>query len=151
MAESRNFDLIQDRRGLVWDLLLYVPTVIALAMYGAYLWYSADHTWAYLLFFMASFFFITGANRILVTRLMLLPKAPVGLSLGRDSVALKMRNGDTCSLIKDVRFFSDYAGKSFGLSGLEGDGQKRQFVFHRGQFSDDGAYQDLLSRLRIYK
>lgn len=151
MAESRSFELIQDRRGMIWDLLLYVPTVVALAMIGAKLWFSADHTWAYLLFFMASFFFITGANRILVTRLMLLPKAPIGLSIARDSVALKMRNGDTCSLIKDVRFFSDYAGKSFGLSGLEGGGQKRQFVFHKGQFADDGVYQDLLSRLRIYK
>jgi len=151
MADSRNFDLIQDRRGMMWDLLLYVPTVIALALIGAKLWFSADRTWAYLLFFMACFFFITGANRILMSRLMLMPRAPVGLAIGRDSVALKMRNGETCALVKDVRFFSDYAGRSFGLSGLEGGGQRRQFVFHRGQFADDGVFQDLLSRLRVYK
>jgi len=151
MAESSSFDLVQDKRGMVWDLLLYIPTVIALTLIGAKLWFSADRAWSYLLFFMACFFFITGANRVLVSRLMLVPRAPVGLAVGRDSVALKMRNGETCALVKDVRFFSDYAGKSFGLSGLEGGGQRRQFVFHRGQFPDDSVYQDLLSRLRVYK
>jgi len=151
MVESTNFELTQDRRGMIWDLLLYVPTVVALALYGAYLWFSPDRTWAYVLFFMASFFFITGANRILVSRLMLMPRAPVGLAVGRDSVSLKMRNGETCALVKDVRFFSDYAGKSFGLSGLDGGGQKRQFVFHRGQFPNDSIFQELLSRLRVYK
>jgi len=39
--------------------------------------------------------------------------------------------------LKDIRFFADQAGMSFGLSGTDSTGSKRQFVFHRKQFEED--------------
>jgi len=55
------------------------------------------------------------------------------------------------SLAKEVRFFSDYAGKSFGLTGVDMSGKKRQYVFHRGQFESQAIYDDALASLRVYK
>ncbi len=82
MAEAMRFDLVQDRKGMVWDLLLYIPTVVALASIAASFWYSDDHTMGYLFFFLTCFFFIAGFNRVFKTRLMLLPSAPICLKVG---------------------------------------------------------------------
>ena len=38
-------ELVQDRKGMVWDLLLYIPTVIALASISASFWYGETTTW----------------------------------------------------------------------------------------------------------
>ena len=75
-AETMQFELVQDRKGMVWDLLLYIPTVIALASISASFWYGDDHNMGYLFFFLTCFFFIAGFNRVFKTRLMLLPSAP---------------------------------------------------------------------------
>lgn len=134
MAETMQFDLVADRKGMVWDLLLYVPTVIALASLAASFWYDNDHTMGYLFFFLTCFFFIVGFNRIFKTRLMLLPSAPVSLKVGEQSLGLVQKNGMQVNLVKNLRYYADYAGKSFGISGLDGSGKQLQFVFHKGQF-----------------
>ena len=151
MASGKRYELVQDRRGMTWDLLLYVPTVIALLSIGAKLWYGPDQTWAYLLFFMASFFFFTGANRILGGRMMLLPGAPTAIEVGKQQVSLMLKSGQQVDLVKNVRYFADYAGKSFGLAGMDVNGRKRQFVLHRGQFASVSTYNDLRGLLNVYK
>lgn len=148
---DKHYVLVQDRRGMLWDLTLYVPTVVFLLSIGAKLWFGPNQNWAYLLFFMASFFFITGANRILGGRLMVLPNAPTAVEVGKQRVGLTLKSGERVNLVKNVRFFSDYAGKSFGLAGMDGDGKKRQFVLHKGQFADDGQFNDIRGLLAIYK
>jgi len=148
MAEVTQFDLVQDRKGVVWDLLLYVPTVVALASIATSFWYGDDHNMGYLLFFLTCFFFIAGFNRIFKTRLMLLPSAPVSLRIGKQDVSLLQRNGSQVDLVKNIRFYSDYAGKSFGISGLDGTGKQLQFVFHKGQFVNVGQYDSAQSLLK---
>jgi hypothetical protein len=149
MTASRDIYLLkQDRSGMVWDLLLYVPTVVTLASMAIKLWYGGDHNLAYLLYFLASFFFIAGANRILKTRLMLLPSSPVSIELDKHNIYLKQRNGEAVHLLKSQRCYSDYANRSFGISGMDGSGKQQQFVFHKGQFQDTREYQRLLETLQ---
>ncbi len=135
-----------------WDLLLYIPTVVFLFATGLKLWFSSSYqNWSYLLFFMAFFFLFAGASRVLSGRLMLFGSSPVAISCDREQISLELRNGNRVDLVKDVRFFSDYAGKSFGLTGMDLSGRRRQFVFHRGQFPDAEAYRNLLDRLAVFK
>lgn len=72
MVKEASYNLVQDRKGLLWDALLYIPTVIALFSIGMKLWFSPNQTWAYVLFFMATFFFLIGANRMLSSRMILI-------------------------------------------------------------------------------
>ena len=148
---SARYVLQQDRAGLVWDLLLYVPTVGVLGLLAVKLWYGGNQGVAYVLFFMASFFFIAGANRILKTRLMLLPAAPVALEIHSGQVRLDLRNGEHIHLVSDVRFYIDTQGKSFGLSGKDLLGRPQQHVFHRGQFADEKVYHAAVLALQPYK
>lgn len=146
----KRFDLLADRKGAAWDLLLYVPTVGALASFAAKLWYGEQRVLAYLLAFLASFFLIAGANRVLKTRLLLLPSAPVRLEVDAEGITVLARNGATTMLAKEQRLYGDLAGRSFGISGLNREGRRLQFVFHRGQFADAGAYaaaQEAIRRL----
>ena len=136
---------------MIWDLLLYVPTVIALISIAVNLWYGGNKSFAYLLSFLASFFFIVGLNRILTTRLMLLPTSPVALATTRQQLTVELRDGGRVDLAKEVRFYPDYAGKSFGLSGMDISGKRRQYVFHRGQFADEAVFKELCASLNIYK
>ena len=150
MSEPRQFALRADLKGATWDLLLYVPTVVALASGAAMLWFGGDHSLAYVLSFLASFFFIVGANRILKTRLMVLPAAPVRLDVDAELVAVVLRSGTRADMVKDQRLYPDLAGRTFGISGLNRQGQRLQFVFHRGQFGDDKQYaaaQEAIRRL----
>jgi hypothetical protein len=142
------FELKQDRRGMMWDLLLYVPTVTALLSMAAKFWFGDDANLAYLLTFLGSFFFIAGANRVLKTRLMLLPSAPVAIEISSQAVILVLRSGKRIELLKDLRYYSDYAGRSFGLGGLDGSGQRLQFIFHKGQFPSEQDYQSAQNALR---
>lgn len=149
IAETMQFGLVQDRKGMLWDLLLYIPTVVALASISASFWYSDDHSMGYLFFFLTCFFFIAGFNRVFKTRLMLLPSAPICLKVGEQSLGLVQRNGVQVDLVKNLRYYPDYAGKSFGISGLDGSGKQLQFVFHRGQFGSADQYssaQEILKR-----
>lgn len=146
---SMQFELVRDRKGMIWDLLLYIPTVVALGSISASFWYGNDHNMGYLFFFLTCFFFIAGFSRIFKTRLMLMPSAPVSLNLSEQCLALKQRNGAQVDLVKNLRYYPDYAGKSFGISGLDGTGKQLQFVFHRGQFATADQYnaaQDILKR-----
>jgi len=143
------YQLHQDRRGMVWDLLLYVPTVVALLSYAASSWYSDNVSLAYLLVFLGTFFFLAGLNRILRTRLMISPVSPVALQLNQDdTVTVILRNQDKIGLLKDLKIYKDFSGKSFGLSGLDGIGQMRQFVFHKGQFADEADFLALQTAIK---
>jgi hypothetical protein len=146
MKVSR-FDLARDFKGMIWDLLLYVPTVVILLSMAAKFWYQEEHEVAYLLLFLGSFFCIAGANRIFKTRLMLMPSSPIAIEIGK-SVGLILRNGRREDFVKDMRYFSDYAGRSFGLAGTNGNGQRLQFVFHKGQFTSVQDYQAVQDNLK---
>lgn len=142
--------LTQDKTGMYWDLALYVPTVVFLASISLKMWFSADKNWSYLLMFLASFFFIAGANRILKSRMMLVPTAPVSIDADKQRILCGLRNGEQVELVKGVRYFPDFAGKSFAITGLDMSGKKCQYVFHRGQFEDEAEYKELREFLRIY-
>jgi hypothetical protein len=147
MSAVRQYALRRDKNGALWDLLLYVPTVVALASIAVKLWFGDDRSLAYLLAFLASFFFIVGANRVLKTRLMLLPAAPVRIDIDTDAVSVLRRDGVAVDLVKDQRVYGDLAGRSFGLTGLNRSGQRLQFVFHRAQFADDAAFAGIRESL----
>jgi hypothetical protein len=147
MSEVR-FNLSQDRKGMMWDLLLYIPTVLALSSMAAKFWYGDDANLAYLLVFLASFFCIAGANRVLKTRLMILPSAPVAIEIDKASTRLVLRNGKLVELVKELKFYSDYAGRTFGLTGMDNSGRRLQFVFHKGQFASAQDYQTVQDKLR---
>jgi len=131
-------ELHPDKSGMVWDLVLYVPTVGFLLLWGVKLWYAGgDQLWVgYALMFLGSFFAIVGGGRVM-RRLLIHPRAPVALDITRERVRMPLKNGQSTSLIKDIRFFSDHAGKSFGLTGTDATGNKQQHVFHRKQFNED--------------
>lgn len=149
--QPARYALVQDRAGMIWDLLLYVPTVAVLGMIGLKLWYGANQTGGYLLFFMASFFFIAGANRILKTRLMLLPNSPVAIQVSREQLRIEVRNGASIDLVKDLRYYPDTQGKSLGLSGTDVLGRRLQFILHRGQFPDQAGFDALRNALKVYQ
>ncbi len=148
MTDSVQYDLIADRKGMWWDLLLYVPTVIALASIAASLWYSDEHNASYLFFFMTCFFSIAGFNRIFNTRLMLLPSSPVGFSVGEKSLVILQKNGNKVNLARNLKYFPDYAGKSFGVSGQDGVGKQLQYVFHKGQFATPEQFNSATESLK---
>jgi hypothetical protein len=128
---------------------MYVPTVAGLGVVGFMFWFDQNQSLAYLLFFLACFFFIQAAHRIL-GRLMLLPTAPTTLDVSKKRVALRLRNSEKIELVKNLRYFSDYAGKSFGLTGIDMNGKQRQYVFHKGQFVDEAAFKSIGDSLKIF-
>ena len=150
MSKLESYNLVADNRGASWDVLLYVPVVVLLGTDSAKSWYGGDQNIAYVLVFLASFIFLIGANRVLGTRLMLLPASPRILELAKKSVIVTVKGGERIELVKDLRYFPDYAGKSFGLVGMDLSGKKRQFVFHRGQFEQESYFKDICSRLSVY-
>ena len=150
-SDSRWYDLQQDKQGMIWDLLLYVPTVVFLLSIGLKLWFGPYKNWTYLLLFMASFFFIQGFMRIAKSRLMLLPGSPTALEVGRQRVRLKLHNGEQVELVQEVRYFPDMAGKSLAISGIDLNGKKQQYVLHRGQFSSEGEFKDVRGYLEVYR
>ncbi len=152
MAKSEVYELAPDKKGATWDLLMYVPVVLVLVSIALQLWYGGTYqNYAYILLFAASFIFFIGANRVLMSRLMLMPSAPRGLEVAKKSIAVTLKSGDKIELVKDLRYFPDYAGKSFGLTGMDVSGRKRQFVFHKGQFASESNFKDLRSLLAVYK
>ncbi len=143
MTQNNRYALKQDRKGMIWDLLLYIPTVTALLAIAANAWVEENQILAYLLLFLASFFLIAGANRILKTRLMLLPTSPVAIEADRQHATLILRNGQSLELLKDIKLYKDFSGRSFGLTGLNSTGQRLQFVFHKGQFALERDYRTI--------
>lgn len=152
MAKGENYELLPDKRGATWDLVMYVPVVVILVSLALQLWYGGTYkNFAYILIFAASFIFFIGANRVLASRLIMLPGAPRSLELGKKSVAVVLNAGERVELVKELRYFPDYAGKSFGLTGVDLAGRKRQFVFHKGQFGGEAEFKDICSHLAVYK
>lgn len=140
-------NLVPDKKGMLWDLLLYIPTVFFLALIATKFWYDGNRNFSYLLVFLASFFFLAGSNRILKTRLMAVGSAPVSIDAEKDFVRITLKSGQDIVLLKQIRRYGDYAGKSFGLSALDGKGNRQQFVFHRAQFAAEQEYDALQKEL----
>lgn len=151
MAETHRYELVPDKKGVVWDLLLYVPTFVALVALAAKLWFSDNQNFTYVLVFASTLIFLFAFNQIFKTRLMILGSSPVALNVSKKAVSLELKNGDATDLVKDVRFYADYAGKRFGISGLDLSGKMQKFVFLQGQFGTDSEFKDLKSRLAIFK
>ena len=137
--------LIRDPRGMLWDALLYVPTVSALGVFAVSSWYDDKVPVAYVLGFLACFFLFAGANRILTTRLMWLPGAPVAIDVGDHCVDLVLRSGRVVSLRRELKLYREKTLRTFGLTGLNEAGRRCQFVFHRGQFRTDSDFQAVMS------
>ncbi len=154
---ARNWQEVQcelhpDRKGVIWDLLLYVPTVGFLILTGLKFWFPHDENeWVgYALMFLGFFFLMVGGGRIL-RRLLILPGSPVALDINRERVKLKLKSGESVSLVRDIRFFSDmHADKSFAITGMDTQGAKHQHIFHRQQFAGDD-YQAAKKALERYK
>lgn len=149
MASSTRYPLTKDKKGMIWDILMYIPTVTGLGIGASYFWYVPNQPLAYLLFFLCCFFFYQGVHRVM-GRLFLLPGSPIALDVSKRRVLLELRNGNKIELIKNVRYFSDYAGKSFGLTGMDASGAKRQYVFHKGQFANTSDYDKIGGLLKVF-
>ena len=139
-----------DKVGVIWDLVLYVPTVGFLLLIGLRYWYTGDsQVMGEALMFLGFFFFMVAANRI-ARRLMWLGSSPVALKVTKEHISMRLKNGEKRLLMRDIRFFADKAGKSFGLTGVDEHGAKQQYVFHKGQFSD-GEFDVMTKALSFYK
>lgn len=149
MAKSENYRIGQDKKGTLWDLLMYIPIVSGLGGLGLMAWYQSNQAMAYLCYFLGCFFLYQGVHRIL-GRLTLLPTAPIAMDVSKHGVLLALKNGARIELIKNVRYFSDHAGRSFGLTGMDGAGAKRQYVFHKGQFTSDAEFTRIGSALKVF-
>jgi|SRR5450755_1619323 hypothetical protein len=145
MSIGTRYTLCRDYRGMIWDALLYVPTVSALAVFAASSWYDNKVPIAYLLGFLACFFLIAGANRVLTTRLMWLPSAPVAIETRPNAADLILKSGEIIKLQHDLKLYRDRSGRSFGLTGVSEQGRRRQFIFHRGQFTQDSDFQAVMN------
>ena len=149
--QPTSYELHPDKNGIIWDFVLYVPTVAFLLLWGLKLWYGKETVGVgYALMFLGFFFLMVGGGRIF-RRLQLLPSSPVALEVEASKVRVRLKSGEAVSLVKDVRFFPDYAGKSFGLSGMDQQGMKRQFVLHRSQFADEAAFKSVSEALQPFR
>jgi len=142
--------LQQDKNGMWWDLALYVPTVVFLLSIALKFWYSSNQDWTYILLFAATYFFIAGASRILKVRLMVLPASPIVFDVNKQRILLELRGKDKVELVKNVRYYADFVGKSFAISGMDLSGRKKQYVFSRGQFANDAEFSELRDFLKMY-
>jgi hypothetical protein len=145
MSLGTRYTLCRDYHGMFWDALLYVPTVSALATFAVSSWYDGKISIAYLLGFLACFFLIAGANRILTTRLMWLPSAPVAIETRANAADLILKSGEIIKLQRELKLYRERSGRSFGLTGVNEQGRRSQFVFHRGQFRQDSDFQAVMN------
>ncbi len=105
---------------------------------------------AYLLWFMACFFAIAGSRRVM-GRLLLLSKTPVAIEVDKKRyVSIFFKGGTHILLMRDLRYFKDFAGKSFALTGLDSTGKKWQFVFHKGQFKTESVFSQVVRVLEAF-
>ncbi len=152
MAKCETYALVPDKRGAVWDLILYVPVIILLVLMSLQFWYGGQYQWvSYLLVFSATYIGLIGFNRVAGSRLMISASSPLDLTLDKKRISVKTKGGDHVELVGEVKFFPDHAGKTFALTGVDMAGKKRQFVFHRGQFEDEAMFKDIRSRLGVYR
>jgi len=75
---------------------------------------------------------------------------PVALDIRKEQITLRLKNGKRRLLMKNLRFFADKAGKSFGLTGTDDAGSKQQYVFHKGQFTPED-FAAVIKALEFYK
>ncbi|MFC1750017.1 hypothetical protein ACFL2V_14550 [Pseudomonadota bacterium] len=151
MAKSESYALIPDKRGAMWDVVLYIPVIAILILMALQFWYGPHQYVSYILVFSATYIGLIGFNRIAGSRLLIKPSAPLALTVDKKRISINTKGGDSVELVNEVRYFPDYAGKSFGLTGMDMSGKKQQFVFHRGQFESENMFKDIRSRLAVYK
>src|SRR3569833_1590362 len=128
--KGARYEFSQDRKGMLWDLALYIPTVGALFSIAAKMWYGANHSWANLLVFLGTFFLLVGANRVLKTRFLILPTAPVALEIAKNQVRVRLRSGETIDLVKEKQKNTKEKEKTIALTGMDMSGKKQQYVMH---------------------
>jgi len=145
MNTGTRYTLRRDYRGMFWDALLYVPTVTALAFFAIGSFFDDKVPIAYVLGFLACFFLFAGANRILTTRLMWLPSAPIAIEIRPGAADLILRSGEITRLRQGLKLYRDRSGRTFGLTGVSDLGQRKQFIFHRGQFDLDSDFQAVMN------
>lgn len=141
MAVTKQFVLVPDSKGMIWDLILYIPTIIALASISASLWYSNEHTTSYVFFFLTCFFLIAGYKRVFDTRLMLFASSPMRLDVGDEGLTVIRKEGNQVALLTTLKYFPDYAGKSFAISGMDDIGKQHQYILHRGRFESPDMFK----------
>ncbi len=151
MAKVESFMLQPDTKGAAWDAILYIPVVGILIMMALQFWYGQYQYVSYILIFSASYITLIGINRVFKSRLMVGSAAPKWLELSKKNVIVATNGGEKIELVNELRYFPDYAGKSFGLAGVDMAGKKRQFVFHKGQFAQESEFKDIRSRLAVFK
>jgi len=151
MAKVESFTLQPDKKGAVWDAVLYIPVIALLVGMALQFWYGQYQYVSYILVFSASYIALIGINRVFKSRLMMGSDSPKWLELSKKNVVIATNAGEKVELVSELRYFPDYAGKSFGLAGLDMSGKKRQFVFHRGQFAQESEFKDIRSRLAVFK
>jgi len=147
MAKSEEYRLVKDKRGVVWDALLYVPTLFGLFLGSAIFWHQANQGLAYIFLFAGCFISFIASNRIL-GRLIMLPGNPTMLDVSKRVVTLWLKNGQKIELIKNLRFYSE--SKAIALTGMDSGGARRQYVFHKGQFEDEAQFKKASAALRIF-
>jgi hypothetical protein len=76
---------------------------------------------------------------------MWLPSAPVAIETRSNAADLILKNGEVIKLQRDLKLFRDRSGRSFGLTGLNEQGKRLQFIFHRGQFAQDLDFQAVMT------
>lgn len=150
VSDSR-FELVQDSKGVLWDLVLYIPTFTILLYYASVLWYGNNQPLTYVLVFASTLIFLIAFNRIAKSRLMLLASSAIAFAVSKKGVKLELKSGDSVDLVKDVRFFSDMAGRSFAVSGVDASGKTQKFVFHLGQFPSASSFENAKALLRVFK
>jgi len=82
--------------------------------------------------------------------MMLTGSSPISIDADKQRIICGLRNGGQVELVKELRYFPDFTGKSFAITGLDLNGKKCQYIFHRGQFADADEYKKLREFLRIY-
>ena len=63
------YSLVRDRKGMWWDLLLYVPTVIALLSIGAKLWFGPYQNYSYVAIFAGCFFLLQAKKENFISKI----------------------------------------------------------------------------------
>lgn len=151
MAKSESYALVPDKKGALWDVVLYIPVIAILILMALQFWYTQYQYVSYILVFSSTYIALIGFNRVAGSRLLIKPSAPLSLTVDKKRISIDTKGGESVQLVNDVRYFPDYAGKSFGLTGMDMSGKKQQFVFHRGQFENETLFKDIRSRLAVYK
>jgi hypothetical protein len=145
MSNGTRYTLRRDYHGMFWDALLYVPTVTALAIFAISSFYDDKVAVAYLLGFLACFFLFAGANRILTTRLMWLPSAPVAIEIRPSAADLILKSGEDHPAPAGLEALPRSIGPIIRPDRRQRCKARKQFIFHRGQFARTAIFKAVMN------